>query len=135
MDAHYVCLVIEKPTHMGELKCTGIEKKNMSQIKPRGLYVLIKLDTESEDEKALKKLGMQGLRDFKLKDKVVHTGEVLGIGDGYYKNNKGDQGRWTFLVQKGDKVAFPRYDGYEVKHEGEDYFLIQETGILGIYAF
>ena len=100
-------------------------------IKPKGLFVLIKLDTESEEDKALAKLKMVGLKDFKLKDKIVHTGTVLSTGDGAYKNKKGDQTYWRFLVQPGDRVCFPRYDGYEVK---DNQFLIQETGILGIYG-
>lgn len=102
-------------------------------IQPRGLNVLIKLDMENENNKALEALGLVGLSETKVKDKVVHTGTVLEIGEGYHKNKKGEQGRWQFTVQKGDKVLFPRYDGYTFKHDNVDYFLIQELGILGVY--
>ncbi|OGD67887.1 co-chaperone GroES [Candidatus Berkelbacteria bacterium RIFCSPHIGHO2_12_FULL_36_9] len=55
-------------------------------------------------------------------------GEVLAVGEGKYID-----GRLTPLsVRKGDKVLFSKYGGDEIKVEGEELKILQESDILAI---
>ncbi len=56
-------------------------------------------------------------------------GTVLAVGDGRMLK---DGTRAEFQVSKGDKVLFSSYGGTEVKVEGEEYLLIDETDVLAI---
>jgi chaperonin GroES len=56
-------------------------------------------------------------------------GIVLAIGDGRLMK---DGTRAAFQVAKGDKVLFSSYAGTEVKIDGEEYMLMDETDILAI---
>ncbi|MEZ0386536.1 MAG: co-chaperone GroES [Verrucomicrobium sp.] len=54
--------------------------------------------------------------------------EVLAIGTG-----KDDEGKdVSFTVKVGDKVLISKYGGTEVKLDGDDVLIINETDILGI---
>lgn len=56
-------------------------------------------------------------------------GTVLALGDGkMLKDGK----RSTFQVAKGDKVLFASYAGTEIKIDGEEYMLMDESDILAI---
>jgi chaperonin GroES len=56
-------------------------------------------------------------------------GTVLAIGDGKLLD---DGTRAKFQVAKGDKVLFSSYAGTEIKIEGEEYMLMDESDILAI---
>ena len=56
-------------------------------------------------------------------------GTVLAIGDGKLLD---DGTRAKFQVKKRDKVLFASYGGTEIKFEGEEYLLIDESDILAI---
>ena len=56
-------------------------------------------------------------------------GTVLAVGDGKLLDS-GQRG--TFQVKKGDRVLFSSYAGTEVKIDGEDYILMDESDILAV---
>ena len=56
-------------------------------------------------------------------------GKVLAVGDGKLLD---DGSRGTFQVSKGDKVLFTSYAGTEVKIDGEEYVLMDESDILAV---
>ena len=56
-------------------------------------------------------------------------GTVLAVGDGKLLDS-GQRG--TFQVTKGDRVLFSSYAGTEVKIDGEDYILMDESDILAV---
>lgn len=56
-------------------------------------------------------------------------GEILAVGDGRMLE---DGTRAPFTVKKGDKVLFTSYAGTEVKVEGEELLLMDESDILAI---
>ena len=56
--------------------------------------------------------------------------EVLALGTG--KDDEGKDVKELFTVKKGDKVLISKYGGTEVKLDGEDVLIINETDILGI---
>ena len=56
-------------------------------------------------------------------------GIVLAVGDGRLTK---DGTRVAFQVAKGDKVLFSSYAGTEIKVEGEEYMLMDESEILAI---
>ena len=56
-------------------------------------------------------------------------GTVLAVGDGKLLD---DGTRAAFQVKKGDKVLFSSYAGTEIKVEGEDYLLMNESDVLAI---
>lgn len=62
------------------------------------------------------------------KDKP-QIGEVLAVGPGARTD---DGKRIPLDVQVGQKVAFPKYAGTELKLNGEEYLLIQERDLLAI---
>lgn len=62
------------------------------------------------------------------KDKP-QIGEVLAVGPGARTE---DGKRIPLDVQVGQKVAFPKYAGTELKLNGEEYLLIPERDLLAI---
>jgi chaperonin GroES len=62
------------------------------------------------------------------KEKPVE-GEVLAVGPGAVRD---DGGRRELLVKKGDRVLFGKYDGTEVKIDGEDLLILRERDVLGV---
>jgi len=56
-------------------------------------------------------------------------GEVMAVGNGKVQ----DDGKVRPLdVKVGDRVLFGKYDGAEVKLEGEDRLIIREQDVLGV---
>ncbi len=56
-------------------------------------------------------------------------GLVLAVGNGRLL----DDGRRSELqVRKNDEVLFTSYAGTEIKHEGDEYIIMDESDILGI---
>ena len=56
-------------------------------------------------------------------------GTVLAVGDGKMLD---DGTRAASQVRKGDKVLFASYGGTEIKVEGDEYLLMDESDILAI---
>lgn len=56
-------------------------------------------------------------------------GTVLALGDGKLLD---DGSRAKFQVKKGNKVLFASYGGTEIKVDGEEYLLMDESDILAI---
>jgi len=55
-------------------------------------------------------------------------GTVLAVGAGKYEDGK----RVPPSVKVGDKVIFSKYGYDEVKIDGEEYYILSESNILGI---
>jgi len=60
-----------------------------------------------------------------------HRGEVMATGNGRIT----EDGKVLPLeVQVGDKVLFSKYSGTELKLEGEEYLMIREEDVLGVFS-
>ena len=55
-------------------------------------------------------------------------GEVIAVGPGKFD----DGVQVPMQVKEGDRVLFSKYGYEEVKVEGEEYYIISESNILGI---
>ena len=55
-------------------------------------------------------------------------GDVIAVGPGKYEDGK----HTPMQVKVGDTVIFSKYGYDEVKIEGETYYILSESGILGI---
>ena len=58
-------------------------------------------------------------------------GEVIAVGEGAY-NDDGD--RIKPDLKAGDKVLFGKWNGTEVKIDGEDLLIMKESDIMGIIS-
>ena len=96
--------------------------KAKPKIRPLGEKVLLKR-MEAEEKTA----GGIVLPDT-AKEKPK-KGTVVAVGDGKMLP---DGNRATFQVKVGDKVLFSSYAGTEVKVDGEEYMLMDESDILAI---
>ena len=56
-------------------------------------------------------------------------GEVIAVGLGKYKE---DGTRRALDVRTGDRVLFGKYNGSEIKLDGEDLLIMHEDEILGV---
>lgn len=56
-------------------------------------------------------------------------GLVLAVGNGRLLD---DGRRSEMQVRKNDEVLFTSYAGTEIKHEGDEYIIMDESDILGI---
>ena len=91
-------------------------------IKPLGQRVLVK---RIEDEENKSEGGIY-LPDT-AKEKPQEA-EVIALGTG--KDDEGND--VTFTVGVGDKVLISKYGGTEVKIDGDECLILNETDILGI---
>ena len=57
-----------------------------------------------------------------------HQGEVVAVGSGYVSQATGQ--RIPLEVKVGDKVVYGRHAGIDVKFDGEELILLQESEIL-----
>lgn len=93
-----------------------------AKIRPLGEKVLIKrMEAESKTK------GGIVLPDT-AKEKP-QRGEVLAVGDGKLLD---DGKRAAFQVKVGDKVLFTSYAGTEIKVDGQELMLMDESDILAI---
>src|SRR5689334_24810842 len=58
-------------------------------------------------------------------------GEVIAAGLGKYKE---DGSRQALDVKTGDRVLFGKYNGSEIKLDGEEFIIMREDEILGIIS-
>jgi chaperonin GroES len=92
------------------------------KIKPLGERVLVR-----PLEKLEKSVSGIVIPDTAAKEKP-QEGEVLAVGDGKYVDGK----LVPLAVVKGDKVLFTKYGGDEIKIDGEELKILQESDILAI---
>lgn len=57
-------------------------------------------------------------------------GEVIAVGDGKILES-GD--RASIDVKAGQRILFGKYSGSEIKIEGEEYLIVREDEILGVF--
>ena len=93
----------------------------MAKIRPLGDRVLV----EPIDVKEQNKGGI--IIPDAAKDKPME-GKVIAIG----KKRDEDGKEIPFDVKVNDKVLLPKYGGTEVKHDGQEVLIINESDILGI---
>ncbi len=92
------------------------------KIKPLHDRVLVKRLSEEEKTK-----GGIIIPDA-AKEKPIQ-GRVVAVGEG----KKSDDGKLAPLsVKEGDTILFSKYSGNEIKIDGEEYLIMQESEILGI---
>ena len=94
-----------------------------TKITPLGRRVLVKR-VDSEEKTA----GGIYIPDT-AKEKPTEA-EVLALGTG--KDEEGKDVKDLFTVKVGNKVLISKYGGTEVKLNGDDVLIINETDILGI---
>ncbi|HEX8136896.1 MAG TPA: co-chaperone GroES [Pyrinomonadaceae bacterium] len=58
-------------------------------------------------------------------------GEVIAVGEGKFRE---DGTRQTLDVKAGDRVLFGKYSGSEVKIDDEEYLIMREDEILGVFT-
>ena len=92
------------------------------KIRPIGGKVLIKR-LEAEEKTAGGIVLPDTAKEKPQKGKVIAVGEGKLLDDG---------GRAEFQVAKGDNVIFTSYAGTEIKVEGQEYMLMDESDILAI---
>ena len=58
-------------------------------------------------------------------------GEVVAVGEGKILK---DGSRRPLDVKEGDRVLFGKYSGSEIKIDGEEFLIMREDEILGVFA-
>src|SRR6266704_6962734 len=58
-------------------------------------------------------------------------GEVVAVGEGKYRD---DGTRQPLDVRAGDRVLFGKYSGSEIKIDEQDYLILREDEILGVFT-
>jgi chaperonin GroES len=58
-------------------------------------------------------------------------GEVIAVGEGKFRE---DGTRQPLDVKEGDRVLFGKYSGSEVKIDGEEFLIMREDEILGVFT-
>lgn len=103
--------------------------KTTSPIKPLGDRVVVRPLTEEE----LGTVSASGIiiPDSAKKEKP-EQGIVLAVGPG--KWDEDGKHRIEMDVKVGDKIVFSKYGFDEVKIEKDEYFIVSESSILGIFA-
>lgn len=91
------------------------------KIRPLGDRVLVR------PMEALEKLKSGIVLPDSAKEKP-QQGEVVSVGEGKYISGK----LVPLSVKKNDKILFSKYGGDEIKIDGEELKILQESDILGI---
>lgn len=64
------------------------------------------------------------------KEKPI-KGEVVAVGPGKTLDNGETR---TLDVQVGDKILFGKYAGTEIKIDGQEYLILREDDVMGIFT-
>lgn len=104
-------------------------KLNVSPIKPLGDRVIVRPLAE-EEFGAVSPSGII-IPDTAKKEKP-EQGIVIAVGAGKW-NEDGDK-RMALDVKVGDRIIFSKYGYDEVKIEKNDYFIVGESSILGVFV-
>ena len=101
------------------------------KIRPLHDWALIRPDQEEE-----KSVGGVVIPDT-AKEKP-RRGEVVAIGPGRMKEERGKQGKVTekkfekTVVKPGNRVLYDKYGGTQIKVDEEEFLMIREEDILGL---
>ena len=95
------------------------------KLKPLGERVVIQRQKAEE-----KSAGGIIIPETASKDKPV-MGKVLAVGPGKLTD---DGKRVPLEVKEGDEVFFSKYAGTDLKIDGDDYLIINESEILAVHA-
>jgi chaperonin GroES len=60
-----------------------------------------------------------------------HEAQVIAVGDGKLDEN-GE--RMKIAVKAGDKILFGKYSGSDIKVDREEYLILREDEILGVFG-
>jgi chaperonin GroES len=93
-------------------------------IRPLHDRVLVKRTEESET-----KIGSIIIPD-SAKEKP-QRGEVVAVGNGKMLE---DGERAPVDVKAGDRILYGKYSGSDIKIEGEEYLIVREDEILGVFT-
>ncbi len=104
-------------------------KKIVSPIMPIGDRVIIRPLTD-EELGTVSKSGII-IPDSAKKEKP-EQGFILAVGPG--KWDEAGKNRVPMDMKIGDKVIFSKYGFDEIKIENTDYFIVSESGILGVFT-
>ena len=96
----------------------------MTTIKPLHDRVLIKRIEEQEQMRG-------GIVIPDTAKEKPQQGEVVAVGDGKILKNGS---RRPLDVKEGDRVLFGKYSGSEIKIDGEEFLIMREDEILGVFA-
>ena len=100
-----------------------------SPIKPLGDRVIVRPLTEEE----LGTVSASGIIiPETAKKEKPEQGIVIAVGPGKW-NEDGDA-RIAMDVKEGDRVVFSKYGFDELKFDGNEYYIVAETSILGILS-
>jgi chaperonin GroES len=58
-------------------------------------------------------------------------GMIIAVGNGRLNS---DGTRSEMQVAKGDEVLFTSYAGTEIKHDGQEYLIMDESGIMAVVS-
>ncbi len=96
----------------------------MGSVRPLGDRALVKPKAVEE-----KTRGGIFLPDTASKERPMQ-GDVISVGPG----RTDDNGKQVAMsVKPGDQIIFSKYSGTEIKIEDEDYLILSEKDILGIW--
>ncbi|MDI6793181.1 MAG: co-chaperone GroES [bacterium] len=93
------------------------------KIRPLGDRIIVQRVEEEERTKG-------GLIIPDTAKEKPQEGKVMAVGSGKL-NDKGE--RIPMEVKADDRVLFGKYSGTEIKLEGEEYLIMHQDDILGIY--
>lgn len=104
-------------------------KKSTSPIKPLADRVVVRPLTDKE----LGTVSISGIiiPDSAKKEKP-EQGIVLAVGAG--KWDEAGKNRIPMEVKVGDRVVYSKYGFDEIKIENEEYLIVSESSVLGIFA-
>ncbi|MCA9360610.1 co-chaperone GroES [Candidatus Nomurabacteria bacterium] len=98
-----------------------------SPIKPLGDRVIVRPLTEEE----LGTVSASGIIiPNSAKQEKPEQGVVIAVGPG--KWDEDGEKRIQMEVKEGDQVVFSKYGFDELKLDGKNYYIVSESGILGI---
>lgn len=89
-------------------------------FKPLDDRILVKVEQKVQPKSSL-------FMPTQVEDKVT-SGEVIAMGPGKYVRNK----LVPPVLQIGDRVSFPMGIGSKIKIEGETYYVMFESDIVGV---
>ncbi|MEY3783784.1 MAG: hypothetical protein RLZZ230_106 [Candidatus Parcubacteria bacterium] len=108
---------------------SGTTKKTISPIQPLGDRIIVRPLTELE----LGTVSASGIiiPDTAKKEKP-EQGIVIATGPG--KWDESGTKRIPLEVKIGDRVIFSKYGFDELKYQNEEYYIVSEASILGVFV-
>ena len=103
---------------------TATKKKSSKKVKLQPLGDRVVVEREASEETTAGGIVLPG----SAQDKPAR-GTVVSVGDGKLLD---DGRRSEMQVKKNDEVIFTSYAGTEIKMDGDEYMIMDETDILGL---